>query len=158
MDKQQVRRLIERVLTRLGSRDKRICTPAAIELLMGTMAQESRFGRYLYQLGGGPGLGFFQMEPATEEDIWENYLWYHRDLVEDVMEASGIPVPTPWALETNVAYQVTMARIHYLRVKEPLPPAGDINAQALYWKRHYNTEKGKGRPFEYVENYRRYCL
>jgi hypothetical protein len=45
----------------------------AEDLVMGTAAQESRL-IYLRQLGNGPALGLFQMEPATHNDIWVNFL------------------------------------------------------------------------------------
>lgn len=38
----------------------------AEDLVMGTAAQESRL-TYLRQLGGGPALGLWQMEPATHD-------------------------------------------------------------------------------------------
>lgn len=40
---------------------------------------------------------------------------------------------------TNLIYATAMCRVHYRRVPEPLPPAGDLEAQAAYWKAHYNT-------------------
>ena len=47
---------------------------AAVNLLLGTVFQESVIGNvtYLKQRGGGPALGIYQNEPAKEEDIWEN--------------------------------------------------------------------------------------
>ncbi len=41
-------------------------------LLMGTAAHESLL-IYTHQIGG-PALGYFQMEPATHDDCWTNYL------------------------------------------------------------------------------------
>ena len=51
-----------------------------------------------------------------------------------------------------------MARIRYLRVAESIPKAGDIKAQANYWKKHYNTPLGKGLPSEYITKWNRYVL
>ena len=45
---------------------------AAEELLVFTCACESLGGTYLKQVKG-PALGIYQMEPATYQDIWENY-------------------------------------------------------------------------------------
>ena len=53
-------------------------SPAAEALMLGTVAQESHCGRYLHQLGKGPALGIFQMEPTTYRDIWENYIAYRQ--------------------------------------------------------------------------------
>jgi len=38
---------------------------AAENLLLGTAAVESRMGTYLRQVGGGPALGIWQVEPVT---------------------------------------------------------------------------------------------
>ena len=48
----------------------------AVNLLLGTCAQESRMGTYVHQLGNGPALGIYQIEPATHNDIWANFLKY----------------------------------------------------------------------------------
>ena len=130
---------------------------AAAALLLGTAAQESRGGRYLYQIGGGPGRGIFQMEPATEHDIWTNYLAYRSDLAARVTAITGHPCPGPW-LAWDLAYQILMARIHYLRVPEPLPPTDNIPTQAIYWKRYYNTRRGRGHPAEFISAVQRYGI
>lgn len=61
-------------------------------------------------------------------------------------------------LKNNDKYATAMARIHYLRVAESIPKAGDIKAQANYWKKHYNTPLGKGLPSEYITKWNRYVL
>ncbi len=153
MDQVHFRKLITRVLLPLE-----MYSIQAVELLMGTTAQESGLGRWLYQVGGGPGLGFFQMEPATERDIWHNYLRYRPLLVDRIVAVCNVAVPGDWHLETNLAYQVAMARLQYMRVASPLPDPKRIDDMAFYWKRHYNTEKGKGTPQEFVHNYFHYCM
>ena len=47
-----------------------------------------------------------------------------------------------------------MARVHYLRVPQPLPAADDIDGLARYWKAHWNTREGAGTPERFVESYR----
>lgn len=153
-NRDQFQDLIERVLTEINMHSR-----AAVKLLLGTAAQESAFGTYLRQVGGGPALGVFQMEPDTERDIWKNYLAYREDLAETVWQIAGAAYDVGSsvdALEANLSYQIAMARIHYLRIKEPLPPHDDVNGMARYWKRHYNTLKGAGSEQEFVENYLKY--
>ena len=153
-NKKQFQDLIERVLTELNMHSR-----AAVNLLLGTAAQESGFGTYLQQMGGGPARGVFQMEPATEKDIWCSYLVYREDLAETVWQVAGAAYdvgPSISALEANLSYQIAMARIHYRRVAEPLPPYNDVGALSRYWKRHYNTPQGKGTVEEFVENYKKY--
>lgn len=124
---------------------------AAVELLLGTALQESNL-RYLKQLGGGPALGVFQMEPATHDDIWENFLQYREPLARRVMSLTASPYE-PLELVGNLWYAAAMTRVHYLRVPEPLPQAGDVDGMAAYWKEHYNTHLGAGTEEEYVENW-----
>jgi hypothetical protein len=125
---------------------------AAENLLLGTALQESGL-RYLKQLGGGPALGVYQMEPATHQDIWINYLNAREDLKYKVLEWHEESMIDPSAMTWNLAYATAMARVHYLRVKEPLPEAHNIMDMAEYWKAHYNTPRGAGTPEEYVANY-----
>ena len=153
-DKKQFQDLIERVI-----RDLNMHSRAAVHLLLGTAAQESGFGTYLRQVGGGPALGVFQMEPATDLDIWRNYLVYREDLAEAVWQVAGAAVdvgPSIDALEANLSYQIAMARIHYWRVPEALPSYTDISGLARYWKQHYNTPEGKGTEEGFVGNYHKY--
>ena len=52
---------------------------AAEDLVLGTALQESNL-HYLRQLNEGPARGVYQMEPATYDDIWENYLAFRAEL------------------------------------------------------------------------------
>lgn len=127
----------------------------AVNLIIGTMWQESH-GEYIKQLGKGPALGFMQMEPATHDDIWNNYLKYKKSLankVRDLAIAHPEGKPSCNNLMYSLPYQVAMCRCHYLRVKEGLPAANDVEGLAHYWKKYYNTSLGKGKPEEFVKNY-----
>ena len=122
---------------------------------MGTAAQESHRGYYRRQIKG-PARGIYQMEPATERDIWINYLAYHQDLAAALHLICGVSGPDPVALEFNLAYQTIMARIHYLRVKHPVPSVDSLDGQAQYWDKFYNCNPAKGFPNEYADNYRKF--
>jgi len=50
----------------------------AEQLVLGTAITESRL-RFLKQLGSGPALGIYQMEPATFRDLYSNYLIYRPE-------------------------------------------------------------------------------
>lgn len=124
----------------------------AVNLLMGTAAQESKF-KYLHQIGGGPALGYFQMEPNTFVDICNNYLRFKSDkLLADIYKLCGIKYLTPVDLDTNLNLMIVFARLHYRRVKEPLP--NTVEGYAAYWKDHYNTHKGAGTVEEFIESYK----
>lgn len=153
MNKNELRTLISTTLQQVG-----FCSKDAVELLMGTCAQESCLGKYNRQIGGGPALGIFQMEPATFNDIVINYLRFKPDLMGKIMKVSGVVSLSAEDLVENKTLSICMARVHYLRVKEPLPSHKDIWAMGEYWKQYYNTPKGKGTVKEFVENYKKYCL
>lgn len=123
-------------------------------LLLGTALTESGNMHYLHQLGQGPAKGIYQMEPRTHADIWDNYLKYKQELRREVLSFLA-PVPEPVdQLITNLAYATVMCRIHYLRVKAPLPLSTDLNAMGEYWKKYYNTELGKGQAYTFVRHLR----
>ncbi len=150
-DKKQFQDLIERTL-----KDLDLYSESAVNLLLGTAALESNFGTYLRQYGGGPSLGVFQMEPDTEIDIWNNYLRYRISNDLKVTRITGATGPSVAALEADLIYQIVMARLHYKRIKEPLPDAEDVAGLARYWKQHWNTPQGKGSEQQFIYNYERY--
>lgn len=151
MDKEDLRVLISDTLHGIG-----LCSEDAVNLLMGTCAQESAMGKYRRQLGGGPALGIFQMEPATFRDIVKNYLNYKQELRDKVLAVSGVDGFNPDDLVFNDRLAICMARVHYLRVSEKIP--SDLDGWARYWKKFYNTPLGKGTEYEFVCNYKRYCV
>lgn len=128
---------------------------SAEELVLGTALQESRL-TYIKQLGRGPALGFFQMEPATFSDIWVNYLKYNRALGERVEKLAITPATDPNNLIYSLPFAAAMCRVHYLRVPEALPEQGDYEGQAEYWKEHYNTFLGAGTEEGYLESWLAY--
>lgn len=125
----------------------------AEELLVGTCAQESRMGTFVKQIGTGPALGIFQMEPATHQDILINFLAYQPELSSKVIAYIS---NDPNRMVTDMRHAVIMARLQYYRRPEPLPEVNDLLSQAEYWKQWYNTPLGAGTVQEYRKNYRRY--
>jgi len=127
----------------------------AERLILGTALQESECGRWILQLGGGPGLGIYQMETATHNDIWANYLAYQPTLVEKIVRhAAGVHGNSADELVGNLCYATAMCRVHYLRDPEPIPDY--LVGQATYWKRVYNTKAGKGTVNQYMAAWSRY--
>ena len=76
----QLKKAIEEVLDYLN-----LNSLSAVNLLLGTAAQESRLGEYIEQVNG-PALGIFQMEPKTEIDIFRNFLTYNcfKEVINNV--------------------------------------------------------------------------
>ena len=138
-------RLISEVLRGID-----LYSPEAVSLLLGTAAVESGLWHRLYQLAGGPARGIYQMEPATEESLWLDFLAYRAPMRIKIHQVTGRSGPGPW-LAWDLAYQTVMARVKYRPVPEPLPGVDDIEGQARYWKLYYNTRKGKGNIQNYIE-------
>jgi len=135
----------------------RLWSPAAEDMVLGTAAQESGLGTYLHQVGG-PALGIYQMEPATERDIWGNFLAFKEilsDQVSDLITDAGHEDKVNEMIG-NLYYATAMCRIHYLRVPEAMPVHKDIKGYAAYWKKYYNTPLGKGTEDEFISNFKKY--
>ncbi len=120
-------------------------------LIWGTGAHESMQWTKRRQMGGGPALGYWQMEPATFYDIVDNFLEYKPAIKAKIMEISGVSDFSANDLVENDVLAICMCRVHYFRVKEKLPTS--LDGMARYWKKYYNTIKGKGTPQEFVDNY-----
>jgi hypothetical protein len=144
--------VVEPALQQLG-----LYTPAACQLVVGTALTESR-ARYLDQIDKdnkpGPAYGLWQMEGPTHDDIWASYLHYQPMLAGAVLRLGS---SSEQSLQTNLLYGAALCRIHYLRVAEPLPAAGDAEAMARYWKAHYNTPKGAGTAEQALPHFRVAC-
>ncbi len=113
---------------------------AAEKLLLGTAAQESHLGDLV---GGRKDLTMYQMEEATERDIWEHYLAFHQALAHKLRILR----------ETRSEYYAAaMVRVHYWRLRNGSKP-GTIKNISLAWKQLYNTNKGKGTRQQFISTY-----
>lgn len=133
----------------------RLWSMAAENLLIGTALVESRL-TYLRQFDAGPARGLYQIEPATDDDIWQRYLKYRKTLKARIR---ALLAPTPSRIDqltTNLAYATAIARLVYYRHPEPLPLPDDVEALGRYYKKYFNTALGKGSAEEFVRNYKRH--
>lgn len=147
--KQLATHVVEPVLKGLN-----MYSEAAVVLLLGTAYCESRL-HYLKQIKG-PALGFYQVEPDTHYDIWENYLAFRPKLANKIIEQSTVKNATKWIgsahnnpanflqdeLITNLAYATAIARLVYRRDPDQIPEIGAYT-MAEYYKLVYNTVKGR---------------
>ena len=115
-------------------------SPEAATMVYRTGMAESGY-RALEQ-DGGPALGFFQVEPATIKDCWDNFIIYRKPLMAKFYELGFREDDMDFSVLTNLSLQVAFCRIKYRRDKLPIP--NDIKDQADYWKRIYNSYLGKG--------------
>lgn len=128
----------------------------AEELLVFTCATESLGGKYLQQVNG-PALGIYQMEPDTYTDIWENYIKNRGALLNMLtLNFDVARIPLPERMVYDLRFATAMARLHYARVKEPLPSAKDVDAIWKYYKKYYNTPLGKAEQESAVKHYQKF--
>src|ERR1700743_1911758 len=109
------------------------------ELLVFTCAVESEGGTYLQQIKG-PALGIYQMEPATYNDHWQNYIKGKSDLFLLLLSNfDAHHMPSEDRLVYDLRFATAMAALHYRRVPGALPAGADTVAIWDYYKRYYNT-------------------
>ena len=125
-------------------------------MIMRTGMAESGF-RALAQ-EGGPAIGFFQIEPATLGDTMENYVMYRPELKTKLYALGFDDVDSEIRLMSNIALQAAFCRLKYRRDSKPLPKWDDIEGQAKYWKRIYNSHLGKGTVEHFLEANKGYDL
>lgn len=142
----------------------------AEKLLLGTAAQESNF-RCLHQLGNGPALSLWQIEPVTARDTIERCpaalrLSIFRLLPSWDKAPSAESVITQ--LPGNLYLGAALCRIvYYMKpfsswsvpsyVMDRLRTT-DLDWCAGTWKHFYNTPRGAGTENEFIENWVRFGL
>ena len=125
----------------------------AEELLVFTCATESIGGTYLHQVNG-PALGIYQMEPATYNDIWQNYIYPNGSLTLRLFSNFNISsVPSEERLIYDLRFATAMARIHYRRINSPLPLSNNVDSIWDYYKKYYNTSQGKALKEDSINRY-----
>ncbi len=129
-------------------------SPAAENLMLGTIAAESDMGYFLKQ-STGPALGITQVEPATHSDIMR-YLAGRPDILARLLKAAEVPRLQESFLVCNLKYAVAIARIKYWMQPEPLPHHSDLHALATYHKKYYNSAEGAGTVDGFTDKYLRY--
>ena len=129
---------------------------SAVNLILGTAAQESQF-YYLDQTtpGPGPAFGIYQMEANTHADHTA-WLKQKPEFWKLVQEYEIVHLDNCSEMHGNLYYATIMCRIHYWRISEGLPSSNDVIGMANYWKKYYNTFLGSGKPEEFIANYKRY--
>ena len=117
----------------------------ALALVVRTGMAESGYRALKGYGDGNPAIGFFQVEPATLNDMIDNYIKY-RSKYEIALIDLGMNFKDNLliSVKSNIAVQAALCRIHYRRDKQSIPSWTDIEAQGEYWKRTYNTPLGRG--------------
>lgn len=124
----------------------------AVNLLLGTAAQESGFGKFIRQLNCGPARGIFQMEPATFQYLLKYVK--NKGIEEQIKSSCNCIQLIPESLEYNLKLAIVFCRLRYLVVNEPLP--SDLKGYAAYWKKYYNSVLGAGTEEQFIKHYKKY--
>jgi hypothetical protein len=128
----------------------------SVSIILGTMAQESCF-TYTRQIGGGPARGLGQIEPATEQSLWMDFLAYNPEISAFVTSRCGRGGPDEVALEYDLVYGILLMRVLYFwRDPERLPEVEDIEEAAVRYKKFYNTPAGAASEEDYCTSYATY--
>lgn len=149
-----MRQLVNEVLKHLEPQIK--YSLDAENLVLGTIAQESAYGKYRKQLGSGPALGICQIEPVTFNDIVSNFLKYKPELSDKIKQIAQVSEFNPSDLYLNDRLSICMCRCAYYRQKEAIPST--IEGYAKLWKLRYNTPGGAGTEKEFIENYHKFVI
>lgn len=142
--------VVRPALRHLAVAEPRLNSLAAEQLLVGTALTESRLDA-VAQTGGGPARSYFQIEPATFNDLWQRY-GNHPAIGQRLATLAYLPATLPLVdqLYGNTLFAAAIARIKYWSVPAPLPSAGDWPDLAAFWKRYYNTQLGAGTPAHFL--------
>ncbi len=111
-------------------------------LITGTGMIESRF-EYVRQIGGGPAVSLFEIEPATYDDLALR-VQYKPELYARVcitLRMNSLPKDSDF-LMGNLTAAVIFARLKYYLHPDKLPKADDWVGMANYYKKIYNTSEG----------------
>jgi hypothetical protein len=153
-----VRNIIRIALQPITATRHPLYSAEAEEILLMIAAHESGLGKKLFQMGGGPGRGLFQVEPATMRDNYDNFIDARPSLARQIHAVSGVDGDDAAQLTYNPIYGAIHARIWLYRRPGRLPPAHDLPALAEYAKLHYNSAIGAATPEKYLTDYHRLVM
>jgi len=145
-------------------------------LIISTAAHESLGFTRVYQMGNGPALSFWQIEPFTARDLWSRYVIRRfssslaiklqslvfpvRIPVQNGIDLVSGPLDTVVRqLAINHPLSCAIARLKYFDSSFNFPESPAILSPAelaRYWKKYYNSEQGKGTEEEFLDNYETY--
>jgi len=129
----------------------------AENLLCGTALVESRL-KSLVQTPSGYAKGVFQIEEPTYQDVAKRFRERHFEKSERFLRFAALTALPPHAglLIGNMYIGCYIARAKYYLNPEPVP--SELEAQAEYWNRIYNTRIDKEAQQRYIECYlKAYC-
>lgn len=138
----------------VGQFDEYILTPtlksigmyssSARILMLGTALIESELV-FIEQIGKGTAKGFYQIEELTYNDILRYLNKPDNTVLKDrcLFTAYYDNWPPFESVLHNIRWATIIARLKYWMQPEALPESDDAEGLANYYKRYFNTHKGK---------------
>lgn len=119
----------------------------AVDILLETANQETQQGRYPDKSSYGAGIGLCQCDPIAFTDTQKRT----KDSVKDAIYLE-YRIEVDKISHRELAYSPLLAflwcRMHYLLRPDAIPST--LEGRAKYWKKWYNSEKGRGTVEEYM--------
>ena len=121
----------------------------AVKLLVETAQQETKLGAYRDPSPYAAGFGLCQFDEIAFEDV------KHRTRSKTALKVYntfGIDLKKVQHREMELSPMLSMVfcRLFYRLIPDPIPK--DLQGRALYWKKYYNTMKGKGTSSQYIHS------
>jgi hypothetical protein len=148
---ESLRRIIKISLQPITETRHPLWSQEAEELLVMISAHESRLGKDLKQIGSGPALGLYQIEPDTMHDNYQNFLDNRKGLSGQIANITGCEGPDVAQLQYNPIYGTIHARLKIYRSAGDIPK--DFPSMAEYAKKIFNSPQGAATPEQYLTAY-----
>lgn len=121
----------------------------AENLLIETLQQETHIGEFKDTTPNGAGRGIAQFDKKGFYDCVQRA---KTEEINKIIRSLGMDI---WSLshdDLNFSplASIVLCRLKYKRIPEPIPTT--VNGRASYWKKYYNSWRGKGTVEEYLEN------
>lgn len=131
-------------------------TSNRIKLLQVTCMQETKLGTYKDPTPNGAGTGVMQCDRIAFENIKKRFTTEpnkkaYLDIIE---EEFGIDLKHLEYNELKYGFipSIIISVFHYLLIPKPLPNKDDLDGLWEYYKKYYNTTKGKATKEEFMKN------
>ena len=126
---------------------------AAEQLLMMTAVAESGL-KYIVQKNDGPARGFFQMEPWVCDDLIDSRLQNnpYRQQSLNFMNIHS----SEKTLTLDFSFMVLSCRYFYMEIPQALPHKQDFEGIWRYYKKYWNTKKGKATKAHFFKMWDKY--
>lgn len=153
----EIKNKIKKVLPKLKQIKE---TEFAEDLVFFTMNHESGFFNYRRQNVSDfnikrHAIGLIQMEYSTFISFYENWLIFRPHHLAYILSFSD---KNEWdldlfrELEYNDELAIAVCRYYYFSKPESLPSENQLKTLAYYWKKHWNSELGKGTEDKFIND------